>query len=220
MSQPRESSDCQEKTNTGFGGQGPPHVLVCDGEGGPGASEIFTEKLSVSGTQVQTAAAYSPWQKFRVEQRIATIEEVAGKTILKHQVELSATRLPTQQHEFFGQRMKVYGELMEHGEVVHHPTVVDEGDELASRFIIRASAREALEENAASEAIRRAAAARFRPLKFFEPVTFCFFYRHHPGKRPQTAIRGRCLGLAAFIGPHWSKQLVGAVWWKGISVRH
>ena len=44
----------------------------------------------------------------------------------------------------FGQRMKVYGELVEHGEVVPHPKVVDEGDELARRFIIRASAREGL----------------------------------------------------------------------------
>ena len=35
---------------------GPPDVLVCDGERGLGASEIFTEKLSVSGTQVQTIA--------------------------------------------------------------------------------------------------------------------------------------------------------------------
>ena len=31
----------------------PPDVMVCDGESGLGASEIFTEKLSVSGTQVQ-----------------------------------------------------------------------------------------------------------------------------------------------------------------------
>ena len=41
-----------------------------------------------------------------------------------------------------------------------HPKVVDEGGELTIRFIIRASAREALEELAASEAIRRAAATR------------------------------------------------------------
>ena len=53
----------------------------------------------------------------------------------------------------FGQRMKVYSELMEHGEVVPHPTVVDEGDEQARRFTSRASAREALEEHAAADAI-------------------------------------------------------------------
>ena len=58
---------------------------------------------------------------------------------------------------------------MEHGEVVPHPKVVDEGDELARRFIIRASAREALEERAASEAIRRAAATRSRPMRTVEP---------------------------------------------------
>ena len=35
---------------------------------------------------MQTTAAYSPCQKGRVEQRIATIKEVAGKTILQHPV--------------------------------------------------------------------------------------------------------------------------------------
>ena len=73
---------------------GPPDFLVCDGERGLGALEIFTEKLSVSGTQVQTTAADSPWQKGRVEQWIATIKEVAGKTILQHQVS-GRTWLPT-----------------------------------------------------------------------------------------------------------------------------
>ena len=48
----------------------------------------------------------------------------------------------------------VDSELMEHGEVVLHPNVVDEKDELARRCIIRASAREALERHA-SERIRR-----------------------------------------------------------------
>ena len=97
----------------------------------------------MSGIQVQTTAAYSPWQKGRVKQRIATILEVAGKAILQHQVTgrsamsvvsyevahaliqragrlgiLPATRV-------FGQRMKVYGELMEHGKVVPQPKVVD-----------------------------------------------------------------------------------------------
>ena len=67
-------------------------------------------------------------------------------------------------------------------------TVVDEGGELARRFIIRASTREALEEHAASEVIRRAAATRFWPMKTFEPGTLCFFYRHNPGKRAETAM--------------------------------
>ena len=75
----------------------------------------------------------------------------------------------------FGQQVKVYGELMDNGEVVPHPTVVDEGDELARRFIIRASARGALEEHAAAEAKRRAATTRSQPMKTFEPGTLCFF---------------------------------------------
>ena len=88
----------------------------------------------------------------------------------------------------FGQRMKVYGELMEHGEVVPHLKVLDEGEELARRCIIRASPREALEEHAASVPIGRAAATRSWPLKTSEPGTLCFFDRHHPGKRSQTAL--------------------------------
>ena len=115
--------------------------------------------------------------------------------------------------------MKVYGELMEHGEVVPHPKVVDEGDE-ARRFIIRASAREALEEHAASEAIRRAAATRSRPMRTFEPGTLCFFHRFDPGKRAETAMRGRYLGPAAFDWTTRSEQLVGAIWWKGLLVRY
>ena len=116
--------------------------------------------------------------------------------------------------------MKVYGELMEHGEAVPHPTVVDEGDELARRFIIRASAREALEEHAAAEAIRRAAATRSRQRKTFEPRPLCFCYRHYPGKRAETAMRGRSLGPTALIGPHGRSG-----WWvrfgrRGVSVHY
>ena len=110
--------------------------------------------------------------------------------------------------------MKVYGELTEHGEVVPHPKVVDEGDELARRFIIRASAREALEEHAASKAIRSAAATRSRPVKTSEPGTLCFFYRHYPGKRAETAMRGRYLGPAALIGPHGRSS-----WWVSFGGR-
>ena len=40
------------------------------------------EKLPLSGTQVQTTATYSLWQKGRVEQRIATIKEVAGRSAM------------------------------------------------------------------------------------------------------------------------------------------
>ena len=88
--------------------------------------------------------------------------EVAGKTILQHQVVRTSAMsivsfevaralnqragrlgIPTATR-VFGQRMNVSGELMEHGEVVLHPKVLDEGDELARRFIVRASAREVL----------------------------------------------------------------------------
>ena len=58
------------------------------------------------------------------------------------------------------------------------------------------------------EAIRRAAATRSGPMKAFEPGTFCFFYRHYPGKRAETAMRGRYLRPAALIGPHGQSS-----WW-------
>ena len=51
MSQPRESRGGQEDFQA-LDSLGPPEVLVCDGERGLGASEVLTEKLSVSGTQV------------------------------------------------------------------------------------------------------------------------------------------------------------------------
>ena len=115
---------------------------------------------------MQIAAAYSPWQKGRDEQRIATIKEVAGKTNLQHQVaersamsvvsyEVAHTpnqragRLGTLPTRVLGQRM-VHGELVDTGRSFPIPKVADEGDELARRFIFRASAREALEEHAAS----------------------------------------------------------------------
>ena len=40
------------------------------------------------------------------------------------------------------------------------------------------------------------------------PGTLCFFHRHYPGKRAETAMRGRYLGPAALIGPHGRSS-----WW-------
>ena len=120
----------------------------------------------------------------------------------------------------FGQRMKLCGELMERGEVVLDPKVLDEGDELARRFIIRASAREALEEHAASEAIRREAATRSRPMKTFEPGSLLFLLQT---LHRQTSGNGNARTVSGTRGFDWtsrSKWLVGAIWWKGILVRH
>ena len=50
--------------------------------------------------------------------------------------------------------MTVDSALTEHGEVVLHPNVLDERDELARRFIIVAPARDTLERYAALERIR------------------------------------------------------------------
>ena len=130
-----------------------------------------------------------------------------------HALNQRAGRLGILPHEFSGQRMKVYGQLMEHGEVVHHPKVVDEGDELARCFVIRASAREALEEHATSEAIRRAAATRF-------PVDEDIRARYQTPPR-QTSGNGNARTTSGTHGFDWtsrSKWLVSAVWWTGILV--
>ena len=131
-----------------------------------------------------------------------------------HALNQRAGRLGILPHEFFGQRMKVYGQLVEHGEVVPHPKVVDEGDELARRFIIRASAREAFEEHATSEAIRRAAATRSRSAP--SPL---FLLQTLPR---QTSGNGNATTVSGTHGFDWtsrSKRLVRAVWWTGVLVR-
>ena len=135
-------------SNTGLGGQ---DLLTCWCATESDSWELlrFSRKLSVSGTQVQTTAAYSPWQKGRVEQRIATIKEVSGKMILQHQV-AGRSAMSVVSNEVAHPLKQRAGRLgilpsytsfwpaneglMEYGEVVPHPKVVDEGDELARLF--------------------------------------------------------------------------------------
>ena len=207
---------------------GPPDVLVCDGwRAGLGSLGDFHGKtLGVRDSGANHSSLFSvaegssravnhqpsrKWQARRFLQH-----QVAGRSAMSvvsyevaHALNQRAGRLGIlTATRVFGQRTKVHGELMEHGEVVPYPKVLDEGDELARRFLIRASAREASEEHAASEAIRRAAATRSRPMKTFKPRTLYFFHRHYPGKRAETALRGRYLGPAALIGPHGRSS-----WW-------
>ena len=170
------------------GWAGPPDVLVCDGERGLGASEISTEKL------------------------------LAGKTILQHQVTgrtatsvvsyevarepkgrlgiLPATRV-------CGQRMKVHGELVEHGEIFVRKWWTKETS--WQDVLLFGRPREKLWKNMPfPKRVRRAAATRSRPMKTFEPGTLCFF----PRKRAETAQGGRYFGPAALIGPHGRSS-----WW-------
>ena len=61
MSQPRKPKAVAKKIlKHWIRWAGPADILVFDGERGLGTSEVFKEKLSVSGTQVQTTAADSP----------------------------------------------------------------------------------------------------------------------------------------------------------------
>ena len=140
---------------------------MCDGMRGLGAS--------VSGTQVQATAAYSPWQKGRVEQRIATVKEVAGKTILQHQapgrsamsvVSYEVAHALNQRAYHSGVRARCFGRACRF-----------RSDQESSGNTIPAHEK-------------------------FESGTLCFFYRHYPGKRAEAALRGRHLGPEASIGPH------------------
>ena len=138
---------------------GPPDVLVCDGERSLGASEIFTENLCVKDpganhSSIFSVAEGSSRAKDRNhegnvgqndfatpsggEERHVSCQPRGCQNAEPKSWEGWAFSTATR---VFGQRMKVYGELMEHGEVVPHPKVLDEGE-----------ARETLEEHAASKA--------------------------------------------------------------------
>ena len=113
---------------------------------------------------------------------------------------------------------------MEHEEVVLHPKVFNEVDELARIF--HYSAREAMEEHVASEAIRRAAATRSWPMKTFEPGTFLLFFSPtpprqtsgHSNARTVSGTRGfgwtspsdLCAPLNTCQESHWKKRIVWA----------
>ena len=87
--------------------------------------------------------------------RCTTLKEVAHKTLFatpSGRCQLSATKLFTRRikeqevgnssaTQLFGRQMKVYGELMERGEVVFHSNVGDEGDELAGSTVLRRPSR-------------------------------------------------------------------------------
>ena len=167
-----------DKKTTDFIGGNQGHLqgsLECAGE----LAELFTIQMlvkcllswgdyfvqtdgDVSGTQVLTTAVLCGR---RVE--LSNHQGSGGQNDFATSsggCQLSATRLFTRgikeqevgdspATRVFGQQMKVYGEQTEHGEAILHSNVVDERNELARRFIIRASARQVLERHAASEAI-------------------------------------------------------------------
>ena len=118
-----------------------------------GTTTSCRQNGNVSRTQRPTTAAYSLWQEGRVERssrrrratRFSNIKwwvSVVGYENCSRAVPKSRWLGIPQPHEVFGQQMKVYGELREHGEVVFHSNVVDERDQLARCFTIQASARE------------------------------------------------------------------------------
>ena len=89
------------------------------------------------GTQVQATEACSLWQKGPVTPSGAC--QLSATKFLH--AESKSRRLGIPQQQLFGQQMKVYGELMERGEVVFHSNVGDEGDDLAGPTVLRRPSR-------------------------------------------------------------------------------
>ena len=97
--------------------------------------------------------------------------------------------------------MKVYGDLMEHGEVVPHPTVTEEGDELARRFIHSGVSARGLGRTCGGRSDQKSSCHTFTSNQNIRA-------RYYPGKRAETATRGRHLRPADLIGPHGQSS-----WW-------
>ena len=60
---------------------GPPDVIFADAERGL-ASEEFVHEIAKTGCQYIPPAAYSPWQKGRVERTNATMRSIIRKSVL------------------------------------------------------------------------------------------------------------------------------------------
>ena len=187
---------------------------------------------------MQITAACSPRQKVRVEHRIATIKEVAGKTILqtpcggkKRHVDCQLRGGPRTEsksgevghahgYTSFGPANEGLWRTDGTRRGRSHPKVLDEGDELARHFIIRASTRETLEEHAASEAIRRAAATPSRPMEDIRVWYPLFLLQALPRQTSGNGPARTVSGTRGFDRTSRSEWLVGAIWRKGILVRH
>ena len=217
-------------SNNGFGGQDPLtywcateseawELLRCSRKNSQCQGRRCKQQLHIlRGRRVELSRGSQPSRKWRARRFCNTKRHVSCQPRGCPRAESKSREVGHTPTRVFGQRMKVYGQLMEHGEVVHHPKVVDEGDELARRFVIRASAREALEEHATSEAIRRAAATRF-PVDEDIRARYSLFLLQTPPR--QTSGNGNARTTSGTHGFDWtsrSKWLVRAVWWTGILV--
>ena len=195
-------------------------MMVCARERGLGASEIYTEKLSVSGTQVQTTAVFSPWQKGRVEQRVAAIKEVAGKTIFSQVTGGSAMSVVSYEvAHALNQKVGVPPATRVFGPVVPHPKVVEEGDELATRFIIRTSVREAFGRTCCFRSGQESSCYAFLANENVRALYPLFLL---PTLPRQTSGYSNARTISGTLGFDWttrSKWLVGEVWWKSTLVR-
>ena len=124
-----------------------------------------------------------------MQKRISNIKEVASKTVVQHQQRGRSGILPATR--VFGQRMTVCSELVEHAEIVPHPTVVDERDELARRFIIRASAHQALEEHTDAPLPTTRSAYREPPPRPAGGESKAGSQATTASEKPARAVRGR-----------------------------
>lgn len=195
----------------------PPDRVGPDGERGFASAE-FALALGRAGSRYVPPAAYTPWQKGRVERENTTVRSSMRKSVLHmglrgaddmyligleaaaafHQREDSA-EVPAAMM-FFGQLLKLCGELYIDGEGLYHAD--DPSSVFAQPFKMRVAARQALERYHAKDVVRRSVAARTRTVQGVAVGQSVFVrqdFATTAAQRPQAA-RGCYLGPALMIG--------------------
>ena len=162
---------------------GPPGRAVADHEHGF-ASVQFATDLGRAGTMFVPSAAYAPCQKGQCERTAQTIKNTIRNTVLQlgldgpivlrlagFEASSAANHRPGPSGispcmMTFGQRLRLYGELCQHGRPSsRHPDADDPPSEMARRFKIRIASKQAIERHHARELVRRPAAARSRVIE-------------------------------------------------------
>eukprot|EP00971_Amphidinium_carterae_P041132 807786-Amphidinium_carterae.1 len=157
---------------------GPPMCLVGDQERGF-ESEDFIRQACQSGSRVDPAAPYAPWQKSKVERNIESVKEIIKKSVshcqAKGQEEMDAlmreagqalNRKPnytgySPSMLVFGTHLRLYGELHSPaGPLIHLEGTED--TQLLRRLKLRETVNQAVERVHAKDLVRRAVAAKTR----------------------------------------------------------
>ena len=190
---------------------GPRDRMRCDNERGL-ISRTNAWRFAHSGTLLDPSAPLAPYQKANVEKKIRHVKECARKSIIHVQAfgademrligretSSSVNRYPDDSGVssatlLFGQRLKLYGEFYENGQLVgYHPNIDLKGGPLERRMKIREVTMQMVARAQSRELIKRAVTARSRPLQHVEAGQRVFFYRPPQGRggqgRPRPSSR-------------------------------